>query len=74
VLPVGGVREKLFAAHRAGLREVMIPFDNQRDLQEVPAEVLGELRVIAVRTVDEALSEILTPLAPIASSMVSIAS
>ena len=55
VLPVGGIKQKLLAAHRAGLREVLIPERNRRDLDEVPPEVLQELKVTLVATVSDVL-------------------
>jgi ATP-dependent Lon protease len=55
VLPIGGVKEKLLAAHRAGLTTVIIPKENEKDLAEVPADVLEELQVSAVETMDEVL-------------------
>lgn len=55
VLPIGGVKEKLLAAHRAGLTNVIIPKENEKDLSEVPADVLDELQVNPVETMDEVL-------------------
>lgn len=55
VLPIGGVKEKLLAAHRAGVTTVIIPKDNEKDLSEVPADVLEELQVNPVETMDEVL-------------------
>ncbi len=55
VLPVGGVREKLLAAKRAGLETVMMPEKNRPDLLEMPAGLLKGLKVVAVETLDEAL-------------------
>lgn len=55
VLPIGGVKEKLLAAHRAGVTTVIIPKDNEKDLSEVPADVLEELQVHAVETMDDVL-------------------
>ncbi len=55
VLPVGGVKEKLLAAHRLGVTTVLIPKDNEKDLQEVPAEVLAEMTIQLVETIDEVL-------------------
>ncbi len=55
VLPVGGIKEKILAAHRAGLRAVIIPERNQRDLDDLPPEVRGEMNVILVDRVDEVL-------------------
>lgn len=55
VLPIGGLREKLLAAHRGLMRTVLIPRDNEQDLKEVPAEVLKGLEIIPVAHVDEVL-------------------
>ncbi|MCL2448547.1 MAG: endopeptidase La [Polyangiaceae bacterium] len=64
VLPVGGIKEKLLAAHRAGIREVLVPKRNERDLEDVPSDVRGELRVHLIRRVDEVLPIVLEPPAP----------
>ncbi len=64
VLPVGGIKEKLLAAHRAGIREVLVPLRNERDLDEVPADVRSDLKVHLIRRVDEVLSLVLEPPAP----------
>ncbi|MFO0548206.1 MAG: endopeptidase La [Polyangiaceae bacterium] len=61
VLPVGGIKQKLFAAHRAGLKEVLIPSRNRRDLEEVPPEVLADVKVTMVSTVAEVLAIALLP-------------
>jgi ATP-dependent Lon protease len=55
VLPIGGVKEKLLAAHRAGLTTIVIPKENEKDLSEIPADVLEELQVYPVETMDEVL-------------------
>lgn len=59
VLPVGGIREKVLAASRAGMTDVIVPDDNAPDLDDVPAEVLSRIRVHRVKNVDEALSLVL---------------
>jgi len=56
VLPVGGIKEKLLAAHRFGITNVLIPKDNEKDLQDVPEEVRSELRVQLVETIDEVIA------------------
>jgi len=60
VLPIGGLKEKLLAALRGGVRTVLIPKDNEKDLAEVPENVKAGLTIIPVGTVDEALSHALT--------------
>ena len=55
VLPIGGVKEKLFAAHRMGLRTVLLPKDNEKDLAEIPQEILSSLTIRFVETMDEVL-------------------
>jgi ATP-dependent Lon protease len=61
VLPIGGVKQKLLAAHRAGMKTVIIPQRNEPDLDDVPAEVLSQLDVHAVANVREVLELALTP-------------
>ena len=56
VLPVGGVKEKLLAAHRVGVSTVLIPKDNEKDLEEVPEEVRADMTIQLVETIDEVLS------------------
>ena len=56
VLPIGGLKEKLLAAHRGGIKRVLIPKENQRDLQEIPDNVKGDLEIHAVQWIDEVLS------------------
>jgi ATP-dependent Lon protease len=59
VLPVGGIKEKVLAAHRAGIKKVILPRENERDLQDVPEDVRGELTFVPVGTVEEVLKEAL---------------
>jgi len=56
VLPVGGIKEKLLAAHRSGIRTVLLPKDNEKDLEEVPAEVRKELHIELVSEMSEVIS------------------
>ena len=60
VLPIGGLKEKLLAAHRAGIKKVLIPFENKKDLVEVPKTILESMEIIAVQNVDEVLKTALT--------------
>ena len=55
VLPVGGIREKALAAHRAGIRELILPADNMVNLDELPAAVRQDIVFHPVRTIDEAI-------------------
>ncbi len=55
VLPIGGVKEKVLAAHRAGLRNVILPRDNEKDLADIPKNVLDAMNVNLVETMDEVL-------------------
>jgi ATP-dependent Lon protease len=59
VLPIGGLKEKLLAAHRGGITTVLIPRDNEKDLVDIPDNVKKGLKIIPVGTVDEVLSEAL---------------
>ena len=55
VLPIGGLKEKLLAAHRAGIKKVLIPTDNQKDLVEVQKTILDNIEIIPVKNVEEVL-------------------
>ncbi|MCL4166887.1 UNVERIFIED_CONTAM: hypothetical protein GTU68_061436 [Idotea baltica] len=55
VLPIGGLKEKLLAAHRGGIKTVIIPKDNEKDLVEISDEVRGELVIKPVEWIDEVL-------------------
>ncbi len=61
VLPVGGIKEKLLAAHRAGIREVLIPEKNKQDLDDVPNDVRAELKIHLISRVDQVLPLVLEP-------------
>lgn len=60
VLPIGGLKEKLLAALRAGIKTVLIPSENEKDLADIPENVLKDLKVIPVSTVDEVIKHALT--------------
>jgi len=60
VLPIGGLKEKLLAAHRGGIKTVLIPHENERDLAEIPKSILEELTIKPVRWIDEVLEVALT--------------
>jgi ATP-dependent Lon protease len=61
VLPIGGVREKVLAAHRAGLKTVVMPEKNTKDLVDVPKKVLQDMKIIPVSHMDEVLKVALSP-------------
>jgi ATP-dependent Lon protease len=60
VLPIGGLKEKLLAAHRGGIKTVLIPAENQKDLVEIPENIKGNLEIKPVRWIDEVLAVALT--------------
>ncbi len=60
VLPIGGLKEKLLAALRGGITTVLIPFDNEKDLVEIPTNIRDGLKIVPVRHVDEVLALALT--------------
>ena len=55
VLPIGGLKEKLLAAHRAGIKKVLIPKENKKDLIEVPKTILESMEIIPVKNIEEVL-------------------
>jgi ATP-dependent Lon protease len=59
VLPIGGLKEKLLAAHRGGITTVVIPKENRKDLREVPRRVLKAMRVVLAEHMDQVLREAL---------------
>ena len=60
VLPIGGLKEKLLAAHRAGIKEVLIPKENKKDLVDIPKKVKDDIKITTVETADEVLRIALT--------------
>jgi ATP-dependent Lon protease len=60
VLPIGGVKEKLLAAHRVGIRTIILPKDNQKDLADIPPAILQDFTVHFVENMDEVLKIALT--------------
>ena len=60
VLPIGGLKEKLLAAHRAGIKTVLIPKDNEKDLVEIPKKVKEDIKLIPVETADQVIKIALT--------------
>lgn len=59
VLPVGGIKEKVLAAHRAGLKKIILPKENERDIEEIPMDVRDELTFVPVESIEEVLHEAL---------------
>jgi ATP-dependent Lon protease len=64
VLPIGGVKEKVLAARRAGMKRVILPKANERDLRDVPESVRAELQFLFVDRVEEVLADMIPSLAP----------
>jgi ATP-dependent Lon protease len=64
VLPVGGIKEKLLAAHRAGIKEVLVPARNERDLEDVPRDARDQMKIHLVKRVDQVLPLVLEPIPP----------
>jgi ATP-dependent Lon protease len=59
VLPIGGLREKVMAAHRAGIRTILAPADNLKDVEEIPAEIRADLEIVGVSRLEEVLARVL---------------
>ena len=55
ILPIGGLKEKSVAAHRAHIKEILIPKENERDIDDIPDSVKNNLKITPVDTVDEVL-------------------
>jgi ATP-dependent Lon protease len=66
VLPIGGIKEKVLGAHRAGLRRVLLPRRNEADLDDIPADLRKEMQLVLIESIDEVLREALTP--PVAAN------
>jgi ATP-dependent Lon protease len=64
VLPVGGVKEKVLAALRAGITTVLLPLRNQKDLEDIPQDAQARLKFVWLETVDDAMRETLGPVSP----------
>ena len=59
MLPIGGLKEKVLAAHRAGIKTVLIPKENEKDIREIPRRVRERLQIVLVEHIDEVLREAL---------------
>jgi len=68
VLPIGGVKEKVLGAHRAGIRRVLLPAHNEADLDDIPADLRKEMQLVLVESIDQVLREALAPAVDGASS------
>ena len=60
VLPIGGLKEKLLAAHRAGIKEVLIPKENEKDLVDMPKKIIDDIKITPVDHADQVLKVALT--------------
>ena len=60
VLPIGGLKEKLLAAHRAGIKQVIIPKENEKDLIDMPKKIINDIKITPVEHADEVLKIALT--------------
>ena len=60
ILTIGGLKEKLLAAHRVGIKEVLIPKDNEKDLAEIPKKVKEDIKITSVSSIDNVLKLALT--------------
>ena len=61
ILPVGGIREKVLAAHRAGIKKVLLPYENEKDIEEIPGKVKKQMNFVLIKTVDDALKQVMIP-------------
>jgi ATP-dependent Lon protease len=68
VFPVGGIKEKVLAAHRAGIKRIILPAKNEADVEEIPADVRKELEIVPVSRIDEVIKAALEPEAENSSS------
>ena len=59
VLPIGGVKEKLLAAYRAGVMDILLPRENERDLEKIDAQILEKMHITLLDSVDEAIALVL---------------
>ena len=66
VLPIGGVKEKVLGAHRAGLRRVLVPSHNLADLDDIPADLRKQMQFVMLESIDQVLREALAPRKPVA--------
>jgi len=69
VLPIGGLKEKTLAAHRAGIKKVLFPHRNIRNLDDIPKEIRDEVEMVPVKRVSEVLEHVLLPPEPLSKSL-----
>ena len=69
VLPIGGLRDKVLAAHRAGIRRIILPADNKKDINEIPERIRAQITFIPVSRMEEVEREALLPRLPVAASV-----
>ncbi len=67
VLPIGGLKEKMLAAHRAGIRTIIVPKDNQKDLADIPEDIRDEFAIHCVESMDEVMKALRCSYAPAGS-------
>ncbi|MCD7807435.1 MAG: endopeptidase La, partial [Lachnospiraceae bacterium] len=59
VMPIGGLKEKMLAANMAGMKQVLIPLENQKDLEEMNEEITGDMKIVTVSKMQEVLEAVL---------------
>jgi ATP-dependent Lon protease len=59
VLPIGGLKEKSIAADRSGLTKILIPKENEKDIEDIPKEVVDKLEIVLIETVEQAVKSVL---------------
>ena len=59
VLPVGGIKEKVLAANRIGIKKILIPFENKKDLEEIPEKVKRSMEFVLVKSMEQVLEHVL---------------
>jgi len=59
VLPVGGIKEKVLAANRIGIKKVLIPYENKRDLEDIPEKIRRKIKFVLVKNMEEVLEHAL---------------
>jgi ATP-dependent Lon protease len=61
VLPVGGIKEKIIAAHRAGVKSVILPLQNQKDMEDVPGHIQDQMHIVFTDNMEDIISHALDP-------------